>query len=155
MSIPSMALAAVSAWTVLLVPAWAAPPAGPLPAPVLTNEPAAAPDARQWERMHRASRLIGARVVTREGRKVGELRDLIVDTQGNVTMGVVSSGGFMGIGDRLRAVPWDSLKPGDEGERILDAPPAVLQQTPAFDGRAWPNLSDERWISEQRRLFGQ
>jgi sporulation protein YlmC with PRC-barrel domain len=143
--------------------AWAQPPttggeAGqrgnvttPAPAPAATG---GAVDNRVWEREHRASKIIGTDVRNRQGEKIGDIKDLIVDRNGSITLAIVSTGGFLGIGDRLHAVPWNALQSASGKDRVLDIDKARLKQAPGFDSRSWPNLGDERWLNENRRYFG-
>ncbi|MGE5386639.1 MAG: PRC-barrel domain-containing protein [Betaproteobacteria bacterium] len=111
-------------------------------------------DSRAWERDHRASKIIGTDVRNRQGEKVGDIKDLIIDRNGAITLAIVSTGGFLGIGDRLHAVPWSALQNMSGKDRLLDIDKARLKQAPGFDSRNWPNLGDERWLNENQRYFG-
>jgi sporulation protein YlmC with PRC-barrel domain len=66
---------------------------------------------------YRASKLIGSGVVNDKNEKIGNLDDIIVD-QKQVLFAVLQVGGFLGIGSRLVAVPYDNLKIDDAGRRI-------------------------------------
>ncbi len=124
-------------------------------APSSTSSKAAATgESRTWERDHRASKIIGTDVRNRQGEKVGDIKDLIIDRNGAITLAIVSTGGFLGIGDRLHAVPWSALQTISGKDRILDIDKARLKQAPGFDSREWPNLGDERWLNENQRYFG-
>jgi sporulation protein YlmC with PRC-barrel domain len=125
--------------------------------PAASVSPAASASAgerRVWERMHRLSQIIGSDVRNREGQKIGDLKDLIIDNQGNVQLAVVSTGGFLGIGDRLHAVPWAALRAGTSGDRLLDMDRTQLHRVPGFTEGNWPDLSSEAWQAENRRQFG-
>jgi sporulation protein YlmC with PRC-barrel domain len=116
-------------------------------------------DARagaDWERQHRASKIIGMDVVNRQGEKVGDIHDIVLDQQGNVSHAVVSTGGFLGIGERLHAVPWNSLDRDAEGQKIvLDVDRDRLRNAPGFDRNNWPNLTDQQWRQDNQRYFPQ
>ncbi len=58
----------------------------------------------------RASKLIGAAVHDDQNRQVGTVDDLILSAQNKVAVAVVSVGGFLGIGSKLVAVPYDRLR---------------------------------------------
>jgi hypothetical protein len=61
---------------------------------------------------------------------------------------VLSSGGFLGMGDRLFAVPWSAFTLDAEHERfILDMDVDRLKAAPGFDKDAWPNMADATWNS--------
>ena len=58
-----------------------------------------------------ASTLIGDRVINRKGEDLGKIEDFMLDPeQGRVGYAVLSFGGFLGMGDKLFAVPMQALK---------------------------------------------
>jgi sporulation protein YlmC with PRC-barrel domain len=65
----------------------------------------------------RASKLIGANVVNEKNESVGEIDDIVIDSN-NVMFAVLQVGGFLGVGRRLAAVPYNSLKIAEDGKRI-------------------------------------
>jgi sporulation protein YlmC with PRC-barrel domain len=66
---------------------------------------------------YRASKLIGSGVVNDKNEKIGTLDDIVVDKQ-KVLFAILQVGGFLGVGARLVAMPYDSLKIDDVGKRI-------------------------------------
>ena len=56
------------------------------------------------------SDLIGMSVVNSAGESVGKIANLIIDKDHRVTGAVLSVGGFLGLGAKSVAVPWDALK---------------------------------------------
>ena len=126
--------------------------------PLTTFAQASAPsmtpaDRHDWERSHRISRLIGSDVRNRSGERIGDIRDLVVDDHGTIKLAIVSTGGFLGVGDRLHAVPWDVLTLGPKDDHILDIDKAHLQATPGFTSKTWPNLGDDHWLADNRRYY--
>jgi sporulation protein YlmC with PRC-barrel domain len=118
------------------------------------SAPAMTPAERHdWESTHRVSKILGTEVRTKFGEKVGDIRDIVVDDRGAIRLAIVSTGGFLGVGDRLHAVPWDLLTPGPKDDRILDIDKARLQAAPGFTSRNWPNLGDDRWLADNRRYY--
>jgi len=128
----------------------ALPPACPAQASAPTLTPAQRHD---WERAHRVSKIIGSDVRTKSGEKIGDIRDIVVDDRGAIRLAIVSTGGFLSVGDRLHAVPWDLLTPGPKDDEILDIDKARLQAAPGFTSRTWPNLGDDRWLADNRRHY--
>lgn len=57
-----------------------------------------------------ASDLIGTRVVSANNESIGDINDVIVDRNGQVIAAVVGVGGFLGIGEKDVAVPFNSLE---------------------------------------------
>ena len=129
-----------------------------LAAPVLAVAQASAPamtpaERHDWERSHRISKMLGADVRNKTGEKIGDVRDLVVDGGGTIRLAIVSTGGFIGVGDRLHAVPWDALALGPKDDLILDIDRAHLQAAPGFTSKTWPNLGDDRWLADNRRYY--
>jgi sporulation protein YlmC with PRC-barrel domain len=58
----------------------------------------------------RISKLLGSSVFNDQNEKVGTLDDLIMKDGNKVVMAVVSVGGFLGIGNKLVAIPYDQLR---------------------------------------------
>ena len=59
---------------------------------------------------YRASKVIGGSVVNSDNETIGKIDDLLVSSDGKDPYAVLSIGGFLGMGSRLVAVPYDSLK---------------------------------------------
>jgi hypothetical protein len=58
----------------------------------------------------RASKVIGLNVYNSQNENVGSINDLLTDKSGNIKAAVISVGGFLGMGARLVAVPFDKMK---------------------------------------------
>jgi hypothetical protein len=84
----------------------------------------------------RASKLIGENVRDAEGKNIGKIEDLMLDAKGNVSFAVMSFGGFLGIGDKLFAVPWNHMrfehKGNDVTAVVLDVTKETLEKAPSF-----------------------
>ena len=63
------------------------------------------PEAGDW----RASKLIGASVVGPDNKSIGDINELLIAGDGGVEAVVVGVGGFLGIGEKNVAIPFDSL----------------------------------------------
>lgn len=55
----------------------------------------------------RASKLIGSAAYNDQNEKIGSVDDLIVKDGNRIVMAIVSVGGFLGMGNKLVAVPFD------------------------------------------------
>ena len=125
-----------------------------LPVFAQASAPGMTPAERHdWERSHRVSKVIGSDVRTKAGDKVGDIRDLVLDDRGAIKLAIVSTGGFLGVGDRLHAVPWDAMTLGPKDDHILDIDKAHLQAAPGFTSKTWPNLGDDHWLADNRRYY--
>lgn len=67
-------------------------------------------DAARLTSGYRASKIIGSPVVNEANESVGKVDELLIGADGRTPYAVLSVGGFLGLGDRLVVVPYDSLK---------------------------------------------
>jgi hypothetical protein len=75
---------------------------------------------------YRASKLRGTKVVNQKNESIGSLDDLIVGKD-RVLFAIIQSGGFLGLGSHLIAVPYESLQINADGSRIV-LPGAAREQ---------------------------
>jgi sporulation protein YlmC with PRC-barrel domain len=103
-----------------------------------------------------ASTLIGDAVVNRKGEDLGKIEDLMIDPeQGRVGYAVLSFGGFLGVGNKLFAVPMQALKLLREDKKfILDVDKERLKNAPGFDKDRWPDISDRSFGTTVYSYYG-
>jgi sporulation protein YlmC with PRC-barrel domain len=103
-----------------------------------------------------ASSLSGDSVVDRNGESLGEIKEIMVDVPtGRVAYAVLSFGGFLGMGDKLFAVPWSALiLDTDKKQFILDIDKDRLKDAPGFDKDHWPSMAQPTWASTVCRFYG-
>ena len=104
----------------------------------------------KFRRVLSASTLAGDSVRNSAGEDLGKIDEIMIDIPtGRVAYAVLSFGGFLGMGDKLFAVPWSALKV-DEDEKcfILNVDKPTIEAAPGFDKDNWPNMSDTTWGSE-------
>src|SRR5438477_12844382 len=91
-----------------------------------------------------AADVIGKEVVNLEGEDIGKIEELVIEARdGRLTYAIMSFGGFLGLGDKLFAVPWVSLNYDPAHERfVMKANKELLKKAPGFDKNDWPDLSD-------------
>lgn len=96
-----------------------------------------------------ASSVSGDEVCNLHDENLGTIQDIMLDTnEGRIRYAVLSSGGFLGMGDRLFAVPWKALKLDAENKRfLLDVDVERLKNAPGFDKDNWPDMADPTWSS--------
>lgn len=84
----------------------------------------------------RASKLIGASVYDDANHQIGSVDDLIVEGTDKISVAIVSVGGFLGIGSKLIAVPYDHLHydPTSKDAKVMmpGATKDSLNQMPSF-----------------------
>lgn len=107
--------------------------------------------------MVRASKMVGMDVRDPSDKNLGDVEDVVVDDgSGRVAYVVLSFGGFLGMGDKLFAIPWHALRPDfkDADRVVLDVPKEKLQSAPGFDKKNWPNMADRKWGEEVHKYYG-
>lgn len=61
-------------------------------------------------RLVASDRVEGARVFNADGKKIGSVKRLMIDKKsGNVAYAVLCIGGFLGVGEDYRPLPWASM----------------------------------------------
>jgi sporulation protein YlmC with PRC-barrel domain len=103
-----------------------------------------------------ADTLLGNDVYNAANESLGTIKEFMIDmTTGQVNYAVLSYGGFLGMGDRLFAVPWQALKLDTENKRfILNASKEQLKNAPGFDKDHWPAMADSTWATGVHKFYG-
>jgi hypothetical protein len=98
--------------------------------------------------------LIGSNVMHPEHGRIGSLDSLLFDDQDKIAGGVISVGGFLGIGAKSVALSWDAfdVRP-DENAVYVTLTPEQLESAPSF--RDLATVEAERELERQRRLAEQ
>lgn len=94
-----------------------------------------------------AKTLTGDTVCDAEGKQLGKIEEIMLDTRGGrIAYAVMSFGGFLGMGDKLFAVPWDALELDVENKGfVLRVEKERLEAAPGFDKNHWPAMADPTW----------
>ena len=105
----------------------------------------------------RTSAIEGMAVRNANGDSLGKVKDLVIDLEsGTIVYAALDFGGFIGIGDKLFAVPWSAFKIGtkDKVEHlVLATTKEKLTNAPGFDKSHWPVAGDPAW-SNVDRFYG-
>ena len=74
----------------------------------------------EFPRVLSASTLRNEKVVNAAGENLGLIEDYMIDlNNGRIAYCVLSFGGFLGMGDKLFAVPWSALTLDKENKRFV------------------------------------
>ena len=79
----------------------------------------------------RASKIIGSTAYNFADEDLGTIDDLIIKSDGKTIHAILSVGGFLGIGDKLVAVPYSKLVLRDNDRIYLDQTKEQLNSAPA------------------------
>jgi sporulation protein YlmC with PRC-barrel domain len=110
-------------------------------------------------RAYRASKVIGMTVRNDTGKAVAEVNDLVVDSDtGKVRYAALELGGFLGVGEKLFAVPWTamSVRQDENGNQfvLINISEDKLKQAPGFDSDKWPDMADRQWMEGIDKYYG-
>lgn len=94
-----------------------------------------------------ATTLTGDKVLSSDGKEIGKIADIMLDVRsGRIAYVVLSCGGFLGMGDKLLAVPWGAFTlDTDEKCFRLDATEERMKSASGFDKYHWPAMADSQW----------
>lgn len=103
-----------------------------------------------------ASTLIGDAVYNLQDEDLGDVKEIMLDMRtGKVAYAVLSFGGFLGMGEKLFAVPWAALTLDTENRRFtLDVNKERLESAPGFDKDSWPDMADPVWADGIHTYYG-
>jgi len=103
-----------------------------------------------------ASTLKGDKVVNQQGEDLGKLEELMIDLdRGRIAYAVLSFGGFLGMGDKLFAIPWQAFGVDTLGKKlVLKADKEILKKATGFDKSNWPNMADPTWGTNVYKYYG-
>jgi sporulation protein YlmC with PRC-barrel domain len=112
--------------------------------------------ARNVRRVLSAGTLAGDRVRNSAGDDLGKIEELMIDVPtGRVAYAVLSFGGFLGMGNKLFAIPWEALTLDEvEHEFILNVDKQTLEAAPGFDKDKWPDMADPNFGSQIYSHYG-
>jgi hypothetical protein len=103
-----------------------------------------------------ADTLMGNDVYNKQGDDLGDIQEIMLDMRnGRISYAVLSFGGFLGMGDKLFAVPWGALRLDTENKRFeLNVEKDRLESAPGFDKDHWPDMADQSWAQQIHDYYG-
>jgi sporulation protein YlmC with PRC-barrel domain len=103
-----------------------------------------------------ADTLVGNDVYNHKSEDLGEIKEIMLDMRsGRIGYAVLSFGGFLGMGEKLFAVPWSALTLDTEHKRfVLNVAKENLKDAPGFDKDDWPDMADRTWEQGIHDYYG-
>ncbi|TFW19892.1 PRC-barrel domain-containing protein [Duganella callida] len=107
-------------------------------------------------RLMGADTLIGEDVYNRQDEDLGDIKEIMLDMRsGQVAYAVLSFGGWLGMGDKLFAVPWQALQLDTANKRfLLDVSKDQLKNAPGFDEDDWPDMASTEFNTQIHNFYG-
>lgn len=99
--------------------------------------------------------LIKAEVHNKEGKKLGTVKDLMIDTlNAQLSYALLSFGGFWGMRESLSAIPWNALRFDLAAKHyVLDIDMEKLKASPSYNADNKPNMNDKQWVNKVNKYF--
>ena len=104
----------------------------------------------------KASDVIGMSVENRQGEKLGDVKELAIDVEsGRIVQVIVASGGLLGMGERLSAVPPSALSyEKSEDALLLDIDADRFKQAAEFDMANWSSSVSHESVQKSYKYYG-
>ena len=112
---------------------------------MIESQGPARPGSRENPEFLSADSIKSDKLVNRDGDNIGKFEELMIDLQdGRIAYAVLSHGGFLGIGSKLFAIPWQSFSLRvHEHAFVLNIPKGTLDKAQGLDKDKWPLTRDE------------
>lgn len=96
-------------------------------------------------------------IMNLEGEDLGKVEEFFIDLEyGRVAYALVSFGGFLGMGGKVHAIPWQAFSWSPQGTKlVLNIDKQSLKDSPGFDRLNYQELSDRQWVAGVFKYFGQ
>ena len=106
-------------------------------------------------RLMTASTLEGDKVVNQQGEDLGEITEIMLDVpRGRIAYAVMSSGGLLGIANKLFAIPWSALTLDTDNKCfVLNVDKQQLKDAPGFDKDHWPSMADQQFSTQVHTFY--
>ena len=106
-------------------------------------------------RLLTANTLQGNRIINPADQTLGHVEEIMLDTErGRIAYVVMASGGFLGLGERLFAIPWAALTLDPDRQCfLLDASKDHFDHAPGFDKHHWPSMADRGWHEDVHEYY--
>jgi hypothetical protein len=103
-----------------------------------------------------AAKVQGTAVTNPSHENLGSIRDVVLDKyDGSVRYAVLQYGGFLGLGSKLFALPWELLHYNEDADAyVLNIAQEVLSSAPGFDSDHWPDMGAVAFDTTIRRHYG-
>ena len=100
--------------------------------------------------------VIGSKVFNQQNEDLGKIEDLVIDADaGRIAYAVLSFGGFLGMGDKYFAIPWEAFRFNfPDKHAILNVDKKLLENAPGFNKDTWPNMTDSAWGNQIFKHYG-
>ena len=110
----------------------------------------------ETDRLIASNKVEGTAVYNRQGERLGEVYNFMVDKRsGKVEYAVMSFGGFLGMGQSYHPLPWRVLTyDTGKGGYVVDLDKDRLKNAPSYSGSEAQNWSDPAYTRRIDDYYG-
>jgi len=125
-----------------------------------TGETAGSGDVISTQRAIRVSKVLDENARTVADEKLGEVEDMVIDpANARIAYLIVSTGGFLGMGEKMHAIPWEAARAKtrtdkDNDDLIVNITKDRLQKAPEFKKDDWNRMTEPAYMSELYTYYG-
>lgn len=100
--------------------------------------------------------VIGKEVKNSADEDLGKVLEIMIDkVSGRVAYVVLESGAFLGMGGKLFAIPWNSIKyNAEDNSFILNMDKERFKTAPGFDKDHWPDMAEREYGTTVSTYYG-
>ncbi len=103
---------------------------------------------------------IGTPVNDKSGQQIGKIANLVFDQNGRIELAVIGVGGWLGIGEKDVAVPFEAMKSDEAGGKhvfVIDATKDQLKAAPVYEtlNRQAFNERMKEWRAKAQQSWGE
>ena len=113
-------------------------------------------DVKETSRLISSEKVTGSKVENSKGDNLGHIEEIMINKiTGHVGYAVLNYGSFLGMGGKLFAMPWDTLKYDTRRDAYVVAiSEERLKNAPSFDASAWPDMGDRAFGKTIHDYYG-
>jgi sporulation protein YlmC with PRC-barrel domain len=113
-------------------------------------------DVRETSRLISSEKVSGTSVENTRGESLGHIEEVMIDKySGRVAYAVLNYGSFLGMGGKLFALPWDTLKYDTRRDAyLIDIPEDRLRNAPSFDAGSEPRWGYRDYDKQIHDYYG-
>jgi len=102
-----------------------------------------------------ATSIIGDRVSNKDGEDLGQIKDIMLNVNtGQIEYYVVEFGGFLGIGEKFFAIPFNLLSVDPDKQLFMfNQEKEMLEKAPGFDKDHWPETNSHYYEADKHWDF--
>jgi sporulation protein YlmC with PRC-barrel domain len=103
-----------------------------------------------------ATSIIGDQIENPRGEHLGKIKDIMIDIhQASIMYVVVEYGGFLGMGEKLFAIPFQIIELDQVNHKfVLDIDQAIFEKAPGFDKNHWPATNSHEYFQGVGSFWG-